>query len=74
MDRLRIPLRISSASRVVLAGAAIAAVLGAEAGAALRPGAQERGAPPPPQLIVAPDATLMALEQAGAGWPGREPG
>lgn len=61
-------------ARIVLIGALLAAALGIEAGAALRLAPQERSAPPPPQLMVVTEPQLVAMEEAGAGWPGREPG
>lgn len=60
--------------RFALAGAAMAAALGAEAGAALRPAPEERGAAPAPQLMVVDQRHLVELEDAGGGWPGRAPG
>jgi hypothetical protein len=68
------PIKNRTGPRIVLAGAVLSAVLGVEAGAALRPAAEERGKPPPPQLMVVAEPQLVVLEAAGAGWPGREPG
>lgn len=74
MDKQRAIQDASVGLRIAVIGAVLAATLGVEAGAALRPGPEERSAPPPPQLMVVDDPELVALEDAGAGWPGRHPG
>ena len=64
----------AATARRLLVGAGLAAILGTTAGAALRPAAAERGAPPTPQLIEVAAHELAALEAGGRGWPAREPG
>ena len=55
----------------VLAGAALAAALGARAGTALKPDPHEQGAAAAPQQIVLNAAELATAERAGGGWPAR---
>lgn len=55
----------------VLAGAVLAAALGARAGTALRPEPMERGMAAAPQQIVLNATELASAERAGGGWPAR---
>lgn len=57
--------------RRLAAGAALSAILGSSAGAALRPEAPERGDPPAPQQIYLAQAEIAALERQADGWPAR---
>lgn len=63
--------QITVTSGLVLAGALLAAVAGARAGATLRPEQAERGAAAAPQQILLKPPELAAAERAGGGWPGR---
>lgn len=60
---------MTATGRLVLAGALLAAVAGARAGATLRPDPAERGLAAAPQQIFLEGAELAGVERAGDGWP-----
>ncbi len=60
---------MADTARLVLAGAALAAVLGTGAGAALRPDFEAREARAAPQQLILSGAQLASAEAAGLGWP-----
>lgn len=60
-------------ARLLVAGSVLAALLGARAGATLRPDPAERGRAAAPQQMILQDAELASAEAAGGGWPDRAP-